>query len=173
MKKYFVLIFILCFVLSVQAQETTDSESYKIIRSNVGAGGSSNSVSTPKGKYTVSQSIGQSSVIGTYSGKGYYLRQGYQQPSEKIKIVDAFYNNSLKAIVYPNPFELSVSISFNETITKDISITLFDIHGKLVYSKLFSSSQNIQLELEDISQGTYILKALSNDKVFNTKIIKI
>lgn len=172
MKKHSFLVIIFCFVCSIQAQENNASKAYAIASSSLGASGSSNSVTTSKGKYFISQSVGQSSVIGTSSKGGYYLRQGYQQPPSKIKIVNEFDNNSIQATVYPNPFEQSVSISFNDIIKNEISVTVFDVSGKLVYSKTFTEAQYIEVHLENISQGTYILKATSNNKLFNTKLIK-
>ncbi|GAA4885204.1 T9SS type A sorting domain-containing protein [Flaviramulus aquimarinus] len=171
------IIFLFCFVLSVQAQDTTiklrSSESYSIMRSNLGIGGSSNTVTTKNGAYSVSHSIGQSSVIGTHYNNGYYLRQGYQQPLNKIKVVEEFSNNDLLAKIHPNPFEQFVSISFNEAMENDISVLVFDVSGKLVYSRKFQPSQKIKLNLESIPNGNYILKALSNSKSFNAKLIKM
>ncbi|MDP5158768.1 MAG: T9SS type A sorting domain-containing protein [Flaviramulus sp.] len=170
MKINLLLVCILCFVFSIQAQ---NKNTYKIIRSNMGAGGSSQKIATSKGNYTVSQSIGQSSVIGTSNKNGYYLRQGYQQPLNKINVSqDGFNNNNLNAIVYPNPFEQSVSISFNEAIENDISILVFDVGGKLIFSKTYQPLKYIFLNLEDLSSGSYLLKVSSNNKIFNSKLIK-
>lgn len=170
MRKLTSLIFILCFVLSMKAQNT---KSYSIIRSNIGASGSSNVITTNKGKYSISQSVGQSSVIGTYSNNGYYVRQGYQQPLNKIKVVKQdFSNNDLTATVHPNPFEQSVFVSFNEDIEQEISVLVFDISGKQIYSRKFNPSQRIELKFNNISIGSYLLKILSNGKLFNAKLIK-
>lgn len=177
MKIYLVILFTCSLAFSIQAQNinlsTKKSKSYRIVRSNIGAAGSSKVIKTAKGNYTVSQSIGQSSVVGTHHNNGYYLRQGYQQPSDKIKIIKEFSSSQLKAIIYPNPFEKSVLISFNEAIESEISVLVFDISGKMIYSQKFGALQSIELNLDDISQGTYLLKVLSTDKIFSTKLIKI
>ena len=129
-------------------------------------------VITSNGKYSVSQSIGQLSVIGTYSNKGFYLRQGYQQPLNKIKVSSVSQNNDLTATIYPNPFKQSISISFGNNMKNEISVLVFDISGKMIYSKKFQPSQRIQLDFDDISSGSYLLKVLSNNKLFNAKLIK-
>lgn len=170
MKGYIYIIFIFCFVLSIQAQ---NSKSYSLVRSNLGVGGSSKVITTNYGKYIISQSIGQSGVIGTHSNKGYYLRQGYQQPVNKIKVVnEVFETNNLAASVFPNPFEHSVFVSFNENMKQDITVLVFDVTGKQIYSRIFSPSQRIELNLGNISSGSYVLKILSNNKLFNAKLIK-
>ncbi|MEL0456981.1 T9SS type A sorting domain-containing protein [Flavobacteriaceae bacterium SZ-1-7] len=172
MKIFLPLAFIFSFVFSIQGQTNSDSKSYTIVRSNLGAGGSSRVVSTQKGNYKVSQSIGQSSVIGTHYGNGFALRQGYQQPLNNIKVVPISRNNNLVAHVYPNPFEESVDVTFSQDIKKDVSVLVFDVAGKLVYSKEFKPSQKINLNLVDISSGSYLLKVMSDDKLFNAKLIK-
>ncbi|GAA4812208.1 T9SS type A sorting domain-containing protein [Litoribaculum gwangyangense] len=170
MKINLLLVCILCFVFSIQAQ---NKNTYKITRSNMGSGGSSQKIATSKGNYIVSQSIGQSSVIGTSNKNGYYLRHGYQQPVSKIKVVDeVFKNNDLLATIYPNPFEESVSISFNEDMERDIDVLVFDLSGKLIFSNKYAPSKNIQLQLDNISSGSYLLKVLSNNRRFNVKLIK-
>ena len=170
MKAKLLFVFIFCFVFSIKAQS---SKSYSIVRSNLGISGSSKIITTSKGKYTVSQSIGQSSVIGTYTNNGYYLRQGYQQPIDKIKVEKAdFANNDLSATVYPNPFEQSVSISFTEDMESEISVLVFNVAGKLIFSKKYLPSKIIDLNLNQISNGSYLLKVRSNNKLFNAKLIK-
>lgn len=170
MKTLIQIVFFISFVFVAQAQ---NSKSYTLIRSNLGASGSSKVVNTNRGKYIVSQSIGQSSVIGTSFNNGYYLRQGYQQPLNKIKVDnEGFSNNDLTATVYPNPFNETLTVSFNEEMNKEISVLVFDITGKLIYNQKFSPSQRIELNLNNISSGSYLLKVLSNNKLLNTKIIK-
>lgn len=176
MKTYLHIAFLFCSVLSIQAQNTSaklgGTKSNYAIQSNLGVGGASNKVATKNGTYFISHSTGQSSVIGTHYNNGYYLRQGYQQPLNKIKIIEEFSSNDLTAKILPNPFEQFISISFSEDMQNDISVVVFDVNGKLVYSTAFQPAQKIQLNLEGISNGSYILKALSNGKSFNAKLIK-
>ncbi len=167
----------LCIVVSTQAQNNTssknDSITYSIISSNVGVGGSSNNVTTANGNYKVSQSIGQASVIGTHTNGEYHLSQGYQQQTLlEISIIKDLGEKNLGAIIFPNPFEQSVNISFSDEILKDISVVVFNIQGSLIYSQKFNPAQSIELMLGDISSGVYLLNAISNGKQFNAKIIK-
>ncbi len=169
MRKTLLLILFLCFTYALQAQNS--SNTYKIIRSSLGVGGSLNVVETSKGKYSVSQSIGQSSVIGTYANKGFSLRQGYQQPLQKIKVKTQS-NSNFNASIFPNPFLESISISFVEKLSDDINISLFDINGRLIYSKIYNPMITINLKLNDISRGSYLLKISSGNKLLNAKLIK-
>lgn len=179
MKNYWTKIFVLftmigCFISTSYGQTNAYQKTpYKIKSANIGLGGSSKTVQTSNGKYVISQSIGQSSVIGTSTANGYYLRQGFQQPHKKIQLVKRSGFNSLKAAVYPNPFEYVIYMSFNETLSKHIDVEVYDVAGKLLYFKKFQPSQKLQVDLTHLSSGSYILKAISNGKIFNSKLIKI
>ncbi|WP_296381254.1 T9SS type A sorting domain-containing protein [Winogradskyella sp.] len=168
-KTFLFTLVLFCFVQEFQAQENSG---YRIVRSNLGSSGSSQSVLTSNGTYKISQSIGQSSVIGTYSNSGYVLRQGYQQPSTNINFITEF-NYNLNAKVHPNPFKHSVIITFSSVMRKDISVLMYDVNTKVIHAQEFLPAQQVELRIKDISSGTYFLKVLSGKKHFNTKLIKI
>lgn len=172
--RYFT-IFILAIFTSptIFAQSKTQNTEYKIKSSSLGIAGSSKTLQTSKGKYVVSQSLGQSSVIGTYSQNGYYLRQGFQQPHNKIVVQKSIQTSSLKALVFPNPFSERITISFKEQITNNILVEIHDVAGKMVYNHQFLPSKTIQFNLNNLSAGSYVLKAISNGKILNSKLIKI
>jgi len=153
----------------------TESEtemSYSIIRSNIGASGSSKTFITNNGRYIVSQSIGQSSVIGTSSINGYSLRQGYQQPSILADVIKGINGNELDATIYPNPFQYSIFITFGERITEDVEIDMFDVTGKLIYSKKSPPSQQLRFSITEISNGSYIINVRSSNKRISATLIK-
>ncbi len=161
------------FIFKVHAQDTKSQKAYRIIRSSLGSGGSSKVFSASNGEYKVSQSIGQTSVIGTYANKGYYLRQGYQQPSGKIKVVKTSEDNNLFVKVFPNPFEEKVEIAFSETTEQAITVSVYDIGGKRIYFKEFLPSHRLALDLKHLPSGSYVLSALSSGKLFNVKLLKL
>ena len=167
-----ILMYALLLFFCVQEFQAQDNSGYRIMRSNMGSSGSSQDLVTIKGIYKVSQSIGQASVIGTHSKQGYYLRQGYQQPSLKVRMVEEF-NYNLKAKVYPNPFSQAITISFNQKMLDNISVLIFDINSKIIHSQIFLPAQKVELKLKDISTGNYFLRLRSAQKRFSTKLIKI
>jgi hypothetical protein len=141
-------------------QNTT---SYRIVSSNLGASGSSQTIETNNGVYKISQSIGQASVIGTHYSNGYFLRQGYQQPLTEVAIKTTV-DFELIAKIHPNPFRHQVTITFNTDIKDDISILLVDMNGKVIRNQLFQPTQKIDLLLADISIGSYVIRVLSAGK---------
>lgn len=143
----------------------------KIIRSNLGSSGASQTVTTSKGTYSISQSVGQSSVIGTYTNNSYFLLQGYQQPWHKINGIKASANEIL-AKVHPNPFQQSIHIAFSTSMQQPITAKIFDVHGKMIYHKEFPPAQYLEISLTEAASGSYFLKIISNSQHFNAKLIK-
>ena len=70
--------------------------------------------------------------------------------------------------IYPNPFVNEVSIGSSNVLNIQ-SVKVFDVNGKIV----FSSLQNIEtINLDQLSNGIYILKLLANDKKATFKLVK-
>lgn len=147
-------------------------QAYSIQRSTFGLAGSSRSLTTQKGSYYVSQSIGQTSVGGTSYKNGFTLRQGYQQPLISVKLSNPSSAGSLQAVIYPNPFQQAITIQFQSTISDQVSIRLFDVTGRAVVSKNISASQFTTLDLDKLSKGVYILKVSSGTKNLMANLIK-
>ncbi len=139
--------------------------------STLGMGGSSKMISTNNKTYYVSQSIGQSSVIGTKINRNYKLLQGYQIGSISVNMV-ATVENVLKATIYPNPFEESIHISFDDVIKEQITIRVFDMTGREIMAKKYPPEQTLNIQLNYISVGIYNLIVNTNNKQFAAKIIK-
>jgi 1,4-alpha-glucan branching enzyme len=77
--------------------------------------------------------------------------------------------------VYPNPFIDNINISIEHSlISQRISINLYDVSGKTVYSTNNSAEQTINLNLRDLPRGFYILSLNSSsfNKPYYYKIVK-
>jgi len=119
--------------------------------------------------YIVTQTIGQSSVVGNYTNPSVKINQGYQQPfwgGLELSNVPDF-----TASIFPNPFENIINIRHNSEL--DIEFFLFDVAGKLVYKNtLIVSSPQQTINLEAISSGVYLIKLQSKQLNYFTKLIK-
>lgn len=117
----------------------------------------------------VKQTIGQLSIIGSFSGN-LVVQQGFQQ-----SYWDNHLNSSNPILVSfsPNPFTELIEYSISDLKNEKIAIHIFDVYGKIVYSKEhFVENQSITLKLSKLSNGMYFVKL--NKKGFNhfSKIIK-
>jgi hypothetical protein len=120
----------------------------------------------------ISQTIGQQSVIGNYSQNGVTYGQGFQQ-SIWSKYINSSVNNPITTVVYPNPFISIINFKFSQSIKETISVTLFDIQGRLVYSEDKKASDNIlTLELPNLASSNYLVRLSTTNYNYYTQILK-
>jgi len=80
--------------------------------------------------------------------------------------------NYLKALMYPNPFFESVTVTFDILVIDRIFVTIFDIRGNAVYQQEFPASQSIILPLQDFFNGIYFVKITIDNHPFTSTLIK-
>jgi hypothetical protein len=78
-------------------------------------------------------------------------------------------NNISNFNYYPNPVKNSLTIQSNEQITL---VLIYNVLGQKVYSLKPKSVFKIDVDVSKLPKGTYLVKAFSNEKVQNFKIIK-
>ncbi len=69
--------------------------------------------------------------------------------------------NELDIHAYPNPFGNEIYIRVNEIAIEDVSLTLTDIHGRVIFKKAYSLSRNgeeMRLETGQLDAGVYIIQ---------------
>jgi len=71
--------------------------------------------------------------------------------------------------IYPNPFSNSTTLNLNGL--KDVSINIYDLSGKIIYSREEVNASNYQIDL-DVKQGVYFVELSSNKQVSTFKIIR-
>jgi len=172
MKQISLFISALLILLFIQFSQAQNTSIDYLVRATTGVAGSSENITANNKGYIVQQSIGQASAIGTFSAENYMVRQGFIQPNVLAKIIDTTIPLSLEAIIYPNPFVESVTISFSEQITNKVEVTVFDLLGRLVFSNSYVAEQKLKVEFKNLSVADYILKVTANNKQFIKKILK-
>ncbi len=76
--------------------------------------------------------------------------------------------------VYPNPSTGYLNVRYAITAPGPIRLSVVDISGKTVFQKLEdrrSQTGNIQLNLQQLSPGSYILQSISGEYISETKFI--
>jgi hypothetical protein len=160
-----VAIFILFFVpLSTMGQEKR--------KETIASAGSSHIVYGAVTSYFVQESIGQGSVIKTFtSPTNYSVRQGFIQPISASTLYNGF-EDMIDADIWPNPFTETVNISFNEPLIGPINVRVYDITGRVVYDQSLAPSQSFEFLLDQLAKGTYLLKLESQARSLTSKLIK-
>lgn len=84
--------------------------------------------------------------------------------------------NTVLVGVYPNPFQSEVVAQFNLFHPAEVTVDVFDISGRSVYSqqlgRVGEGLRYIKLDLSDLSSGTYTFMLRSKDEKVSRKIIK-
>jgi len=81
-------------------------------------------------------------------------------------------NIIITGTIYPNPFTQTIFIDL-ENIYKTITVKLFDLTGKELFSDQYLNMRKLKIVLPDLSSGIYTMSIYNNDNLItNTKVIK-
>ncbi len=123
----------------------------------------------------VKQTVGQQGITGSSTNKDYVVIQGYQQSlwakyiaSNKIDAVEG-----INTIAYPNPFTQTINFQFSKPVADDITVSIFDILGRLVYEQKKKINNTIlTIDLGSLPTSEYLVRLYTNNLNYYTKIIK-
>lgn len=120
----------------------------------------------------VKQTIGQQSVTGNFNFSNSVIGQGFQQ-SKVSKAKPSIIKNEFTTITYPNPFIDQLNFNFSNKIIGPVTISIFDISGRLVYNQQKEVSQNL-LTIKNLhfAAGAYFVKLEATNYSHFTNIIQ-
>jgi Secretion system C-terminal sorting domain len=72
--------------------------------------------------------------------------------------------------ITPNPNNGIFKINLNEVSQGTIAVT--DLYGFTVYKSEFKNQNEFEMNLQDNPKGIYIVKVVSGDQTYTSKIIK-
>ena len=113
-----------------------------------------------------------------YKGVSYYrLKQTDNDgKSEYFKTVSVNVNSAFENVaVYPNPVTGNGYLSFKSSSEKDQTITIYDVAGRLVFSKKYIieiGDNKITLETINLTKGMYFIRMDDSIDGINIKFIK-
>jgi hypothetical protein len=122
----------------------------------------------------INQTIGQQSLIGN-SSTDFVVMQGFQQSLwgkyiASTRIEDL---SGIKTTTYPNPFTETVNFQFSESVTDVVTISVFDIVGRLVYQQDKTPINNIlTINLAMLPSTKYLVRLQTLKLSYYTQIIK-
>lgn len=162
---------VLCASLCLLSPQQAISQTPVKLRSTLGVGGSSKTVSGSNTTYVIRQSIAQTSVIGSFKASGFVLHQGFIQPSI-LAMRGEEQEEKLLAAIYPNSFASEVRVTFGEEVTNDLKVAVCDLSGRMVFNYSYSPTQELDIDLHFLASGLYVVRITSGKKVFSTKLLK-
>jgi hypothetical protein len=120
----------------------------------------------------VSQTIGQQSSIGTATNP-LVVQQGFQQSYWATLITNSTLSNSTQVIAYPNPFVGTIYFQFTNLVDEEISVLIYDIHGrKLLEKEIKVNNGLLSIDLSILANATYLVRFSTKGVTYYRKIIK-
>ena len=154
-------------LISVLLTFTSNSVSAQLHHQMISSQGSTSKTASG---VIATQTIGQTSVTGTYDNLSFKIGQGYQQAFWG-RIINEQNSPDFEVSVFPNPFESDFNIRYNGEGL--MSVSIYDVAGKLIYNKdhLFTTPQKT-ISVDGISSGVYLVRLQTNKLNYFTKLIK-
>ena len=112
------------------------------------------------GTFTNSFTIGEMTMVETFSTGSFMLTQGFQQPDDFASVViSQEYLHEFAA--YPNPSNGSVSFEYTLSHAGKVYVTVSDAIGQIVYNsseEKLAGAQRDQLNLSAFANGLYTVR---------------
>lgn len=106
-------------------------------------------------------------VVGTATGSGFTVNEGFHQTFIKITSVDEVEKWDLE--LYPNPTQDFINLN-PKSFTEEYKLRLFDSSGKNLLESNNTGPSKVNLEF--LPNGVYILQFIANNQIQTYKIIK-
>ncbi len=96
-----------------------------------------------------------------------YIPQAIKYSLNPNSIVNNITNSDV--VVYPNPASTSVYINTINNVNIE-NVSIFDITGKLVFAQKYNNKKGINIDIEKLYSGFYIIKIKTEDNNLTRKI---
>ena len=80
-------------------------------------------------------------------------------------------SNGSSIVVYPNPTSGMVTITLG-SMSKSVEVTVTELNGALVKSEKYSNSNNVRMDISNLSDGMYFVTVKSDNELKQVKIVK-
>lgn len=161
-------LFIFLLVIKIYPQQRNH---ISLLKSAITAIGSS-AVSISNGNYYVHQSIGESGMVGTVDLESTSHQQGFLTYVIANK-EDNSVNEIFDLVIYPNPFIKYLKIDFSKTTHETIFIKIYDVLGKIYFSKKYLPNDKIKIPVEKLRSGNYLIQIKTGKQIVTQKVFKI
>lgn len=90
-----------------------------------------------------------------------------------IKVIPTTGLNDKQMInsIYPNPFKNKIQVTLGQSFD-NVQVSVVNMLGQTVYSKSFGNTNQINMNLDKLETGVYMLQVKNGDDLISTKIVK-
>lgn len=111
---------------------------------------------------SLSYTVGEMTMVQTFSANGNILTQGFQQPNDNVTgLIDLTKDEFGSFVVYPNPAVDNLWYGFQFPEEGKLQVVLFDAIGQKVsdvYSATYDNGKTVQqLNVSTYAAGVYLL----------------
>jgi hypothetical protein len=135
---------------------------YVVSQEIISTGGDYYKNSSLSVSYTIGEPISETFVAGEN-----VLTQGFQQSKLIITAIETPEANNFKLQVFPNPTHSIITIENTEEVQQTLQYALYDLNGKVLY-ETHSDENMFEINLANLSPGTYILRITNDEKQMAT-----
>ncbi len=118
------------------------------------------------------QTIGETYYykVANANKRGEHLSEEVSAIAQEITSVDPFQQFN----IYPNPASDNVTIILNRSTETDLSLNIFNLHGKIIKSQKFrTATGEFVIDINDLSPGLYLLQLQMSDQTIVKRISKL
>jgi hypothetical protein len=120
---------------------------------------------------TIRQSLGQSTVIGSFANSSTILSQGFLRGNQTTQLER---EKPFDVIPFPNSFSKLITFRFVQNHVESTYFTIYDINGKKVFDKHLTPIDNeVQINLDHLAAGLYLAFIQSENRLIQKRIVKI
>ena len=137
---------------------------------NQSIGSMGSATTSGSGGLYLQQSVGQSSVTGTFATSSAYLSQGFLRGVVALskEVLPPF-----TAIAFPNAFADQLRLRFTTDHSEATQVQLYDSQGRKVYEQLHQPiDREIELQLPSLAAGMYLVQLSSGQRHTQIRVIK-
>jgi hypothetical protein len=163
MRKFFTLLFIAGLAISAKAQMLTPT-----VISSTGAYSSNANGS-------LSYTVGEMTMVETFSAGGNILTQGFQQPTDKaVGLINITKDAYGSFVLYPNPAVDQMFFGFEFPNKGKVSVSMYDAIGQKIadlYESNYDNGKVVQnMDVSTYAAGMYFLTVTHTDDNGNVNI---
>jgi hypothetical protein len=121
----------------------------------------------------ISQSIGQSSIIGLAVKSNVVVQQGYQQSIFAVPADYVPYEKPVIVSTYPNPFVDEINLKVNTATNELVTVTITDMNGKIIHKKAYNNlNDGVSIKLDNLIPQSFTLNLSGSYTKYSTPLIK-
>jgi hypothetical protein len=113
-------------------------------------------------------------IYAASHGRGIFRAENYFTVGEE-EFTENPESGDANLTIFPNPASDKINVLFDLSNSSDVQLNVFDLGGKLMYSKNLSNlgkgTQKVDVNVNSLARGTYLLQVISEKNTSTAKLV--